>query len=171
MFCPKCGHNAVSGNLRYCPGCGFWLQGVAELVANDRHFPADGETAPKPRRSMVKRGALLGATLMFISVLVIVPARINSNSAMNDLLALFFTYWIALMAIIGISGYVKRLAAKIFSEEEPSPSNKNESTRSFAAPAAQFAPVSDSGRILVDTNRMGERSSVAEQTTSRLNKL
>jgi len=170
MYCPKCGHQAASNNIRYCPGCGFWLQGVAELVANDRLSAADEEKPPKPRRSMVKRGALLGATLMFISVLVILPTNVQSNAVMNDMLALFISYWVALMVIIGVSGYVKRLATKIFSEEESSPLKRIASPRFTALPAAQSAPVADSVQQFVDTTKTGHPSSVTEQTTSRLNK-
>jgi len=29
MYCPKCSHQAVSNNVRFCPGCGFRLDGIA----------------------------------------------------------------------------------------------------------------------------------------------
>ena len=169
MYCPKCSHQAASDNVRFCPGCGFRLDGVAELLANNGFSPADEETPPKPRRSMVKRGALLGATLMFISVLVIVPVRVPSNSLENDLLARFFSYWLSLMALIGVSGYLKRLTSKIFSEEEPSPSKKIASPRGAALPAAYSAPGADAVQQSVDTAKSPQLSSVTEQTTSRLN--
>ncbi|HKQ76812.1 MAG TPA: hypothetical protein VJ810_24165 [Blastocatellia bacterium] len=162
MYCPKCGHQTTSNNFRFCPGCGFWLQGVAELVANDGVFAADEETPRKPRRSLVKRGAALGATLMFIASLIAIESRPPGAGI------LFF--WVALMAIIGVSGYVKRLITKIFSEEEPAPSKRSVSPRIPMLPAAQSAPVADSVQQFVDTTKMGHPSSVTEQTTSRLNK-
>ena len=96
---------------------------------------------------------------------------IHSNSAIRDLLALFFTCGVALMAIIGISGYVKRLAAKIFSEEEPSPSKKIASPRSPACASGAVARRFKFRSKLVDTTKMAQPSSIAEQTTSRFNKL
>src|SRR5215470_10171324 len=171
MYCPKCSHQAVSNNVRFCPGCGFRLDGVAELLANNGVFAADEEKLPKPRRSMVKRGALLGATLMFISVLVVVPVRVPSNAIKNDLLAIFLSYWLALLALIGVSGYLKRLITKIFSEEEPSPSKMRASPRGQPLPAAQSAPVADSGRQFVDTSKVAQPSSITEQATSRLNSI
>ena len=164
MYCPKCGHQAVSNNVRFCPGCGFRLDCVAELIANNGVFAADEE---KPRRSMVKRGALLGATLMFIGALLILP---TTNDRGAGLAASFF-FWLALMTLIGMSGYLKRLITKIFSEEESSPSKKSASPRGPALPSAHSAPVADSGRQFVDTAKVAQPSSITEQTTSRLNNM
>ncbi len=169
MYCPKCSHQAVSNNVRYCPGCGFWLQGVAELIANNGVFAPDGEEAPKLRRSMVKRGALLGAMLMFIGGLFITLPRNGLRG--DEPLAAFFFYGIALMLLIGISGYLKRMITKIFSEEEPLSSKKIASPRGHTLPAAYSAPVTDSGRQFVDTSKMARPSSITEQTTSRFNKV
>jgi hypothetical protein len=83
-----------------------------------------------------------------------------------------FIIWLALMAIISVSGYLKRLITSIFnifSEEEPSPSKKITPSRGPALPAAYSAPVANSGQQFVDTAKMGQPSSIAEQTTSRLN--
>ena len=165
MYCPKCSHQTASNNVRFCPGCGFRMDGVAELIANNGVFTADGEEAPKPRRSMVKRGASLGATLMFISAILILEGSRASQRPM-----LIIT-WGALMALIGVSGYVKRLISKIFSEEEPSPSKKIASPRGSALPAAYSEPVVNSGQQFVDTSKMAQPSSITEQTTSRFNKV
>ena len=168
MHCPKCGHQAISTNVRFCPGCGFRMDGVAELVANNGVFSVEEEKPPKPRRSMVKRGAFLGATLMFIITLLLIPTPLPRRTDEAMIVCSFF--WAALMAIIGISGYVKRLFTKIFSEEEPSPSKKIASPRGPALQAAYSAPVVDSGQQFVDTAKMGQLTSITEQTTSRLNK-
>jgi hypothetical protein len=146
------------------------MDGVAVLLANNGVFTPDGEDTPKPRRSMVKRGALLGATLMFISFFL--TLAILPQGGKEPVLVVFFLYWVALMVIIGASGYLKRLIANIFnlfSEEEPSLSKKSASPRGPALPGAQSAPVADSGRQFVETTKMGHPSSITEQTTSRLN--
>ena len=171
MYCPKCSYQAVSNNVRYCPGCGLWLHGVAEMVANNGVFAAGEESSPKPRRSMVRRGALLGATLMFIGTPLILTLMPYGWKRGPELIAFFF-YWVALIAFIGVSGYLKRLITKIFnifSEEEFSPSKKIASPRGPTLPAAYSAPVSDPGRQFVDTTKVAQRSSITEQTTSRLN--
>jgi hypothetical protein len=169
MYCPKCSNQTASNNVRFCPGCGFRMDGVAELIANNGVFTADEETAPKPRPSMVKRGALLGATLMFISTLLIfLPV---SGRSIRSALGAFFFSWVALMTFIGISGYVKLLFTKIFSEEEPPAPKKIASPRGAALQAAYSAPVVNSGQQFVDTSKMAQPSSITEQTTSRFNKV
>jgi len=167
MYCPKCSHEAVSNNVRFCPGCGFWLQGIAEMVANNGVYAEAEETSPKPRRSMVKRGALLGSTLGFISCFWVLLA--TGTKLVPVAVAIFC--WLALMTLIGVSGYMKRLFTKIFSEEEPSPPKKIASPRVPVLPAAYSAPGADSVQQIVDTTKMGHPSSVTEQTTSRLNKV
>src|SRR5215510_285765 len=164
MYCPKCSHQTTSNNVRFCPGCGFRLDGVAELIVNNGISAAEEEKPPKPRRSLVKRGALLGATLMFISFFLTLAILPHAGKK-DPVLVVFFFYWVALMALIGVSGYVKRLITKIFSEEERSPSKKI----AYALPSAYSAPGADPYRRFVDTAKMGQPSSVTEQTTSRLN--
>jgi hypothetical protein len=146
------------------------------MVANNGVFAADEENSPKPRRSMVKRGALLGATLMFIVPLLIILAVFHDPTSgdVGDVLSGNFVIWLALMAIIGMSGYLKRLIANIFnvfSEEEPSPSKRSVSPRVLTLPSASSASVADSGQQSMDTSKMGHPSSITEQTTSRLNKV
>jgi hypothetical protein len=168
MYCPKCSNQTASNNVRFCPGCGFRLNGVAELIANNGVFTADEEPAPKPRRSMVKRGALLGVTAMFISAYLILLAFPHGTNKQRGLVIFM---WAALMTFIGVFGYLKRVAGKIFSEDEPSPSKKIAFPRGPSLPAAYRAPVADSGRQFVDTAKMAQPSSITEQTTSRFNKV
>jgi hypothetical protein len=168
MYCPKCSHQTASNNVRFCPGCGFRLDGVAELIANNGVSAAEEE---KPRRSTVKRGALLGATLMFIGGLFAIVSMIGYDGPDQraGLVALFFS-WVALVTLIAASGYLKRLVSNIFTDEAPSPSKKIASPRGASLPAAYSAPGADSSHQLVDTAKMAQPSSVTEQTTSRLNK-
>lgn len=105
-------------------------------------------------------------------ILLILPVVHGGGPEERLLTALFF-YWVALMTLVGVSGYLKRLITNIFnlfSEEEPSPSKIITSPRGHPLPAAYSASVADSGRQFVDTTKMGQPSSIAEQTTSRLNK-
>jgi len=174
MYCPKCSHQAVSNNVRFCPGCGFRMDGVAELLANNGVFAAEEEKLPKPRRSMVKRGAFFGAALMFIGSLFFILPEVHGGGPRERLLTGWSFYWVALMTLIGVSGYLKRLITKIFnifSEEETSPSKKIASPRGQPLPAGQSAPVADSGRQFVDTAKVAQPSSITEQTTSRLNNM
>jgi hypothetical protein len=105
---------------------------------------------------------------MFLPTFLILLGNTGPKSSLT---ALAFFFWIALMTLIGVSGYMKRLFTKIFSEEEPSQSKKIASPRGPALPAAYSAPVAESFQQFVDTSKMGHPSSITEQTTSRLNKV
>ncbi len=112
---------------------------------------------------------------MFIGGLLAIVSMIGYDGPEQraGLVAFFFS-WIALMTLIGVSGYLKRLITKIFnifSEEESSSSKKIASPRGQPLPAAQSAPVADSGRQFVDTAKVAQSSSITEQTTSRLNNI
>ena len=112
---------------------------------------------------------------MFISSMsmLFIPTMVNGGRGRERLLTVLIFYWIALMTLIGVSGYLKRLITNIFnifSEEESSLPKKIASPRGAALPAAYSAPVADSGRQFVDTAKMGQPSSITEQTTSRLDR-
>jgi len=107
-------------------------------------------------------------------LILLAQGRNPFGGRVPEVLAVNFIIWLALMAIIGVSGYLKRLITNIFnifSEEEPSPSKKIASPRGHALPAAYSAPVSDSGRQFVDISKVAQPSSITEQTTSRLNNM
>jgi hypothetical protein len=147
---------------------------VAESIANNGVLAVEEEKPPKPRRSMAKRGFLLGATLMFIGGLLFILPVVHGVRERERLLTAFIFYWVMLMTLTGVSGYLKRLITNIFnifSEEESSPSKKSASPRGPALPAAYGAPVADSGRQFVDTAKVAQPSSITEQTTSRLNNI
>lgn len=174
MFCPRCSYQPASDNVRFCPGCGFRLDGVASLIVSDG-VPAIEEPArPLKRPSMVKRGAMLGITLMLIfnmlsSLLIIRHAPQGEGLAMGSLAT-----WVALMVLINIFGPAMRLFKKIFSEtevpEKSAASLRKPSSTPASLPPAQSLPISYEPPQRVTTSRLAAQSSVTEQTTGLLNK-
>src|SRR5436309_68893 len=39
MFCPQCGQRQITNEARFCSGCGFPLNVVGELLANNGQLP------------------------------------------------------------------------------------------------------------------------------------
>jgi hypothetical protein len=74
MYCPKCGQEIVSFDLRFCPRCGFALGGVAGLLASDG--------APKQQATGLtifrRKEYRLSAQLVFFSIISIPLAIIAS---------------------------------------------------------------------------------------------
>jgi len=73
MFCPRCGNQPASDRMRFCASCGFRLDGVIELLANEgaptNPLAPLQSTQPSPR----KRGIRFGAKLLFFSVVLFLP--------------------------------------------------------------------------------------------------
>src|SRR5919199_883923 len=73
MYCPKCGQQQVSEELRFCSRCGLPLRAVSELIADDGALMKleTGMTnrEPTPRQIGIRRGAK-----MTLAGLVMIPA-------------------------------------------------------------------------------------------------
>ena len=72
MFCPNCGQRQVSNEARFCPGCGFLLEAVGELVANGgrlhwRPPQQTGELQLSPRAKGIRQGTMM----MLLTALVL----------------------------------------------------------------------------------------------------
>jgi hypothetical protein len=78
MYCPRCGNQPASDRMRFCPSCGFRLDGVADLLAHDG-VPAGALNAPQTNAlrsgepSERKRGIRRGAKMAFFSLAMFLP--------------------------------------------------------------------------------------------------
>jgi hypothetical protein len=84
MYCPQCGQQQVSDNVRFCSRCGFLLEGVTAVVASGGVVPTRYvQTASKalsPRSKGVRQGALLMlSTLLVVPILAIITTNFNFN--------------------------------------------------------------------------------------------
>lgn len=90
MFCPECGQQQVSNEVRFCSRCGFQLAGVTGLLATRGALPAGATTtalapAPEtPRRKGVRQGGkliLIGIFLIPLFAIVGEVTRIIPSEA------------------------------------------------------------------------------------------
>lgn len=134
MFCPQCGQQQATSDVRFCPRCGFQLAGVAGLIATGGATHADltqgalvGDT---PRR----KGARLGGKLMLFGIfLAPALAMLSEITGTPDELAMFGM-------IVFLAGLLRLVYAAIF---EDGPFRRQAKQPSlYAPPAAQgmFAP-------------------------------
>jgi hypothetical protein len=168
MYCPKCSHQPASDSVRFCPSCGFPLDDVADLLANNG-IVAKEETQ-QPRRSLLKRGAFLGITLMFIGALIIAFLAIPRGPYRSESMAFLTLFWAALMILVSISGPLKWAINKVFSEGDssaPAPI-RGASSLSTALPPVQSVPITGIGQQRANTAKIGQPQSVTEHTTSLL---
>jgi hypothetical protein len=116
MYCPQCGQQQLSDNLRFCSRCGFPLEGVLHILASGGMLPSvahmQGSSEPSPRRKGVKQGAML----LLLGV-IIVPLLGILNSFNGSNLFDILTPMAAIFFFVG--GLVRILYAALFEEGAP----------------------------------------------------
>src|SRR5215510_13986341 len=77
MYCPNCGQQQISEEMRFCSRCGLALSGLAEWMAGGMLVRRADETralSPSCRRKAIRRAA----KLMFFSVALFLVALVLS---------------------------------------------------------------------------------------------
>ena len=128
MFCPRCGQRQTSNEARFCPGCGFPLNVVGELLAGGGQLhwrppapPAQGELSPR------QKGVRQGVMVMLLTLLV-VPLLAIFGVALLGLPGEI----VALPAVgLPVGGFLRLLYALMFESKAP---------QAAAAPAAYVPP-------------------------------
>lgn len=71
MFCPRCSQRQTSDGVRFCPGCGFQLNVVSELLSNNGAV-VTGEAEEGTKLLLLRRkGIRIGAKLIFLSAFLL----------------------------------------------------------------------------------------------------
>lgn len=130
MFCPQCGQQQVSTELRFCSRCGFPMGGVMEVLSNGGLLPqyqppsSDNQTKVSPRRKGVQQGVAL---IFLAAVLTPLFAVLHEYLGFPEL-------FVALVAVVGfIGGPLRLLYAAILEEGAPK--------RAYMLPPQQPQPV------------------------------
>ena len=114
MFCPQCSQQQVSGEVRFCPRCGFPLDGVAQLLASGGvppTQPAGGDEQldpPSPRLKGLRQGVLL-----WLLGILLVPLLIVLTEELR-VLPEAFSIFAAVMFFMG--GFVRMVYALLLED-------------------------------------------------------
>jgi hypothetical protein len=131
MYCPQCGQQQVSDNLRFCSRCGFPLEGVLHLLGSGGAAPLYQPAGPREmsaRRKGVRQGAALFITgVVLVPMMGIIYSFTHGPNVLDILLPLA-----AVLFFVG--GLMRMLFAALFEEGAPKP-------HPFMAPYAPY-PVS-----------------------------
>ncbi len=178
MYCPNCGQQQVSNELRFCSRCGFAMSGVSALLATGGALPVysgeedeDAHTL-SPRQKGIRQGvALMLIGLIVTPILAIIAASSSMPVKVVPLVAVI-TFW---------GGILRMLYALIFQNHKkksaaPAPSpylgpavsvSLGDSARREALPPQREVPLADFRRA--DTSELVRPPSVTENTTRLLN--
>jgi hypothetical protein len=181
MYCPKCGQQQVSGDVRFCPRCGFQLEGVKALVTGEAvPAPLAQLSTPEidsPRKRGIKQGVMLMLSTALLVPLIAILAKTGALPR----------EYVALAAIFcSVGGFLRLVYALLFqSGDAPSqealrppayvpPPAHLRGTAAHTLPPAQQQPATPThfGGRLFDTAELGRHAqqppSVTESETRLL---
>ena len=166
MYCPNCGQQQVSEEMRFCSRCGLALSGLAEWLGGGLPVQRTNETVlatPSPRRKGMRRAA----KLMFFSF-ALFPVFLAISFLIDEGAVLIFP------CIFFFISLVMWLYARLFGETiapvknqaQTSAVGSSSSRGSLASPVTAAIP--NIGRQRVRTNELAQPPSVTENTTRLL---
>lgn len=174
MFCPVCGKQRISEASRFCSGCGFPLDGVADLIARG----GAAEMRPRAGDSARKRGIKQGAWVMLVGTFLIVPLLALLVGALD-----INPFLLPITAVLSFMGGLLRIVyAFMYESSEPGtgsavgfavPQNEIGSANPAALPPQSSVPVSDFRMPSAGSWRDSEDlspTSVTDSTTKLLDK-
>jgi endogenous inhibitor of DNA gyrase (YacG/DUF329 family) len=165
MYCPNCGQQQVSEEMRFCSRCGLALSGLAEWMAGGMLVRRADETrvlSPSRRRKQMRRAA----KLMFFSG-VLIPLGIMMSAAVDD------PGPMVLPALLFFASLVWMGYSRLFIDDAPPMINPGAQQSAFGPmpTRASLTPptnIPDFGRQQVRTNELAQAPSVTEHTTKLL---
>lgn len=169
MYCPNCGQQQISDEMRFCSRCGLSLSGLAEwltgggLPAKRRDEALVSESAPR------RKGIRRAAKLMFFSA-VLFPVFLVMSLVIDEAAPMIFPIALFFVAL------VLMLYARLFSDKTSPVNNQTTQTsvlestsmRGSLPPAAANTNIPGVGRQQVRTNELAQPPSVTEHTTRLL---
>ena len=162
MYCPNCGQQQISEEMRFCSRCGLALTGLAEWLAGGRIQRVEQAQTPEPskRRKHIRRSA----KLMFFSgvlfpIFLVISLAIDEGGPM------------VLPCLVFFVALVWMMYARIFMTETPQVNYQAPQTTTLGSISARgsLPPATTTsipvGRPQVRTNELAQPPSVTENTT------
>jgi len=165
MYCPNCGQQQVSDEMKFCSRCGLALSGLAEWLAGGMPVRRADETrvsVPSRRRKAIRRAAKLG----FFSAAAF-PLFLLMSIGIDEPGPLF------LPLIVFFAAGIWMLYARLFMDDAPQTNQSPQPSALGPTPTARVSlppptAMPDIGRQRVRTNELVQMPSVTEHTTKLL---
>ena len=162
MYCPNCGQQQISDEMRFCSRCGLALTGLVDWLAGGRVQPVEQVQVqqPSPRRKHLRRAA----KLMFVSG-VLFPIFLLICLAIDEGGPMFIPCFVLFISLVWM------LYARLFISNTPRVDYRAPQTTTLGSiPARSSLPPATTtsipaGRPQVRTNELAQPPSVTENTT------
>ena len=177
MYCPKCGQQQLSNDVRFCSRCGFLLEGVHAVLASGGLAPRyvqPGNVPLSPRSKGVRQGAMLMlSTLFVVPVISLISVFIVGGEEVIIPLAAIFCFIGGLLrmlyALMMEDAYAQVEPNQMAPYAPPGVPQFDRSGHNAALPPASVNPASG-WRSRPNTAELVRPPSVTENTTRLLDK-
>lgn len=165
MYCPNCGQQQLSGEMRFCSRCGLALSGLTEWLAGNVVPIRVGDEVQTAATSPRRQGMQRAAKLMFFSgvlfpVFLLLSLAIHHGELMIFPVALFFVSVVLMLYTYLFSDKT----APVVTHAPQGSTLGAMSSRSTLPPPGNM-PIPAAGRQQVRTNELAQPPSVTEHTT------
>jgi hypothetical protein len=180
MYCPRCGQQQVSDEIKFCSKCGFQLGLMPELLRNNGFLPQLYHLENAPQSLLTRRNGLVFGGLWFVfftllmtSVLAIAGG--DEIVALSAVLGLFGSIIIMIASLAFLPGKKKAMPSFQTAIHQTVPASLGNPSASKALPPEQSIPASQyapptAGWKSPDTGELVRPASVTEDTTKLLTK-
>ncbi|HZI59218.1 MAG TPA: zinc ribbon domain-containing protein [Pyrinomonadaceae bacterium] len=170
MYCPNCGQQQVSEEMRFCSRCGLALTGLADWLVHGR-VPLmrrdEAQVEPtSPRRKSIRRAAKMmffSAVLFPIFLVFSLAAEEPGPMAVPFILFFISLAWMLYARLFKETHARASLPSSQATVLGPTPTRN-------ALPPPINVPIPGVGRNQVRTNELAQPPSVTENTTRFLDK-
>lgn len=169
MYCPNCGQQQVSDEMRFCSRCGLALSGLAEWLAGgqlplQRREELQTSAALSPRRKGIRRAAKL---MFFSGVLFFVFLAFSIATEEGAFMVFpFLLFFISLVLMLYARLFSDKNAPALQQTAQPAAFGSTPARGSL--PPGATIPMPAVGRQHVRTNELAQPPSVTENTTRLL---
>ena len=167
MYCPNCGQQQLSNEMRFCSRCGLALSGLMEWLAGGvapvkREEPKKTSIDSPRRKGFRRAGKLMFFSAVLFPIFLIISIAVDEPGPLVIPFTLFF------------ASLVWMLYARIFLDKNTSvmmPAAQTSalgSTSALSLPPPTSIPIPTGNRNQVRTNELAQPPSVTEHTTRLL---
>lgn len=180
MYCPQCGQEQASSEMRFCSRCGFPLSGVSDLLARGgvaatvAPTTQSGWTGPQVRGLSPRQKGTRAGIMQMLSGFLVVPiiAILSHNifgwQGLIIPLAALITFIGGLLRIIYARLYEDDTPELVDALPAPAPAHLSARARVSALPPQQSVPAASFAPRRVNTAELVPPPSVTENTTRLL---
>ncbi len=177
MFCPRCGQEQASDNLRFCSRCGLPLGIIGEVIVNGGTLPQLLELEKKPFFSR-RNGSIFSLFWLIFFLLIMTPfwgiVGVDELAGLSAIIGIFGGFMILLFSLLVLKSPNKNYRS-LSSQGNYSPAFMHGNQQQGALPPQQTQPAQEyvspaNSWRAPDTGDLASPGSVTEGTTKLLSK-